>query len=1128
MLTSARGRVASLPDVSSVHALVPGANRPSGRRGPMSQTIDITLYHLLTLETGRSIENAIQSLLATGYFEVVEPIPANRPLLTPDDPSFAAQSYLNVIKATEAWDLVQNEEQLIIGIIDTGGDLSHPELAGKLYIDPLEPVDGVDNDGDGYIDNNRGWDFSGDIAAQVGSPGFVGDNNPSVPKAGLFGHGTMVAGCAAAATNNGVGIASVGKGARVLFTKHYSDDQDANASSYSSNTYLGVLYAATHGARIINCSWGSYNPSTIAQDIINYVTLDLGCLVIAAAGNSNVEAPIYPASYDNVLSVGSTTVNDERTFFSNYGRTLDLVAPGEDIYTTQYKDTYVYESGTSLSAPIVSGAAALVWSQHMDYTPHQVAEQLRVSSDASIYASNPNYFHKLGHGRLDVLAALTRHSPSVRISNQKFVDVNNQTPAPGETALLYMDFTNYLESTSPSLTATITTSSPYANILQGSFTVGTLTTGATRRNNSAPFRIELLPGLPMDEVVEILVTITDDNYEDHELLNFSIPSYLEIRENNIITSLSPNGRIGYGDAGTQSNGVGFLYNEERLLFEMGLIVGTSATDLQSNVRGIGGGYDDDFAQHSSMKKDTPGKRSYSEISGSVTSDDLLIKYQSLVWSEQPDRNFIILEYKVTNQTNAAMQDLYFGLFADWDIADQGAHDRAGWDADSRLGYVFPVTGLQLPRAGIQVLTGQPQYRALDNDPTLPGNPFGLYDGFTDDEKFTSVSTGVSRADAGSAANGGDVSHTVGSGPYSIAQGETITIAFALHAAMTQDELIESAGRADTVYNLMLKAPVPTIDITKACEGSPALLKPEGAGNYLLYKDLIGGQPIAEGTTLTIGPISRDTIFYIANGDHKYESLRVPATVEVVTPPTITALGETAFCEGGSVVLDAGEGDDYDWSSGESSKTITVSTPGSYTVQVKREGFFCASTNSQTVNTYELPDASFTTNPDAPVAGEVTTFTALETNATSWAWKVKDGGTGQGKEFSYTFPDEGSYTVGLTVTNENQCVSQSEVEVGLITGIESTLSGISIYPNPVVDDRLLIAMPSGADVTFEILDIAGHKLISMQAEGQGKPSTQEHLPDNISTVNTSWLRNGQYMLRISSGTTVSTHRFVVFR
>jgi serine protease len=1119
VLSASNGRVASLPGVVSARPLVAAANVPSGRRGPVNQTVDITRYHTLLLEPGKTVDEAIVLLSATGYFEAIEPIYNNHPLLTPNDPIYGSQAYLGLIKAADAWDITEGDDQLVIGVVDTGGDLTHPDLVDKLYVNPQEPIDGIDNDNDGYIDNDRGWDFSGDVAANVGLPGFKGDNDPSVTKGGLFGHGTMVAGCAAASTNNGVGIASVGNRAKLLFTKHFSDDQDAYAANYSSNTYLGVLYAATHGARIINCSWGSYSPSTIAQDLINYVTQDLGCLVIAAAGNSNLEAPIYPASYDNVLSVGSTTINDERTYFSNFGRTVDIMAPGDLIVTTQYKDTYVGDSGTSLSAPIVSGAAALVWTKFPDYTPQQVAEQLRVSSDASIYDKNPTFLYKLGYGRLDVLAALTHTGPAVRIGNKVMTNGSNGTPIPGETALLYLDFTNYLEASSSSLSAQISTSSPYATVVQNSYSIGRLATGETRRNTGTPFTIELSPSLPFDEVVEILVTVTDGAYEDHQLINFSVDSFIEIHENNIITSLSGNARIGYGAPDTQSRGSGFLYNEEHLLYEMGLVVGTSVSDLQNNVRGVGGTYADDFSPQGQMKKITPGDRSYSEVFGSTASNNgaLDIAYRSLVWNENPDRNFIIVEYVVKNKTATAMNDLYFGLFADWDIADQGAHDRAGWDEATRLGYVFPMTGPQLPRTGIQALTGQPQYYAIDNDQSIAGNPFGLYDGFTDDEKFTTISSGVGRADAGAAANGGDVSHTVGSGPYTINAGETITIAFALHAAMSQNDLIASAQRADTVYNYTLKAPVPSIGVTMACTGSSAVLKPTGAGTYHLYRSFTGGDPVSSGPALSTSAVDHDTVVYIANADHAYESLRVPATISVVAPPTLQALGETSFCKGDSVVLDAGEGDGYLWSTGALSRELTIKSDGDYWVQVKTQGIYCVSTNSAHVVTFDLPDATFTTQPEIPDTSHPVTFTANMDDAMKYLWKVDGIVIDSIQPFNYVFPDEGMYRVGLTVTSSFGCKSSSEQEIGLITGIETNAVGFALYPNPVVDDLVHISVPSGRNVVLEVFDAMGRRQMILQGSAE-----------DLSFISTKSLHNGQYMLRIKAGKQVVGKKFVVAR
>jgi serine protease len=841
--------------------------------------------------------------------------------------------------------------------------------------------------------------------------------------------------------------------------------------------------------------------------------------VIAAAGNSNLETPIYPASYDNVLSVGSSTINDERTYFSNFGRTLDLVAPGDVIYTTQYNDSYVYESGTSLSAPLVSGAAALVWSVHPEFTGLQVAEQLRVSSNASIYDKNPAFLNKLGYGRLDVLSALTKQGPSVRVGNQKLFGENSGSPGPGEPTTLLLDFTNYLAPTSASLVATISTTSPYATITRDSYVIGSLGTGVTRPNTDNPFQLTLSAGLPLDEVIEILVTISDQSYEDHQLINISIPSYIDIRENNIITSLSANGRIAYGAPETQSNGSGFLYSEEHLLYEMGLVMGTSSTDLYNNVRAVGGVWDADFIRQGEMQKQTPAKRSYSEVSGAVkTIDDRLdVGYRSLVWNEDPNRNFIIIEYTVKNTTAVDINDFYMGLFADWDIADEGAHDRAGWDADTRLGYVFPVGALQMPRAGIQALTGQPQYHAIDNDQALAGNPFGLYDGFTNDEKFTSISEGVARTTAGASTAGGDVSHTVGSGPYLIHAGETITLAFALHAAMTQDDLIASAKHADTVYNYTLKAPLPVIADTKACADLPTVLKPTGASAFNLYRTPLGGQPVATGPTLSIGPISRDSVVYIANADHTYESLRTPATISVVGRPHVEALGIIQFCEGGNVTLQTAEANGYLWSTGETTQSITVSSSGSYSVEALREEISCPSDNSQKVQVNPLPDASFTTSPAVLYADQATTFTANNNEALSWLWQVKDGGSGEGLEFLYTFPKEGVYTVALTVTDINQCVGKSSAEVGLITGIESAESVVAVYPNPVVSDRMQIRLPEEAEVFLEIIDVMGRLVLACTGQGS-----------ELATLNTGALQNGQYVLRVSYDGRTITQKFIIAR
>ncbi len=588
-------------------------NKSAARMAPRKPHVDLSVYFKLKFDKSYPIEDYINDLYATGYFEIVEPVYVQTSFFMPNDPLIVNQYYLNIIKANQAWDVTQGSPSIIIGIVDTGGDLNHPDLQGNIYIDPADPTDGIDNDSDGYIDNNRGWDFSGADAALIGSPNFKGDNNPSVFSGNRFAHGTMVAGCASATTNDAVGISGVGFNTKLLFTKHYADNQPSNSNSYSSDLYEGVLYAATHGAKIINCSWGNPNYSGIAQDIIKYVTLDLGCLVVAAAGNSNLESPLYPAAYDYVLSVASSDENDVRSWFSNYGKTVDITAPGSNIYTTNYDDGYRTDSGTSLSAPIVSGAAALVWAHNPTYTPLQVLEQLRISADETFYDNNPTFINKLGKGRLDIARALTFQSPSIRANHQRLVNAAGDFPGPGQSAKLYFNFTNYLKPSSSALKITLTSTSPYITITQPEFRAGVIQTNDSVNNNAKPFELTFAPNLPIDQPVEALLTFTDGSYHDTQLINFVIPSFIDVNENNIATSIASAGRIGYGNTQAQNSGSGFVYNDEQLLYEMGVIMGTSSSVIFDNVRGVGGVYNQDFTSSTKIKKITPGERSYSEV-----------------------------------------------------------------------------------------------------------------------------------------------------------------------------------------------------------------------------------------------------------------------------------------------------------------------------------------------------------------------------------------------------------------------------------------------------------------------------------------------------------------------------------
>ena len=254
------------------------------------------------------------------------------------------------IDAPEAWNTTQGSSAVTVGVIDTGVDWSHPDLASQIWINPGENCTGcrtdhLDNDHNGYVDDWHGWDFVND------------DNNPTDD----HGHGTHVAGTIGAVGNNGLGVTGVAWNVGIMPLKFLN----AQGSGTTADAVSAVLYAAQNGAEITNNSWAGGEYSQALADAIA-VADARGSLFVAAAGNDGSDndlEPTYPASYElpNVVSVAATSNSDDVAYFSNVGhRSVDLGAPGVDIYSTWPGGSYRYLSGTSMASPHVAGAAALL------------------------------------------------------------------------------------------------------------------------------------------------------------------------------------------------------------------------------------------------------------------------------------------------------------------------------------------------------------------------------------------------------------------------------------------------------------------------------------------------------------------------------------------------------------------------------------------------------------------------------------------------------------------------------------------------------------------------------------------------------------------------------------------------
>lgn len=297
--------------------------------------VDLTRIYVVQYSTPIDPFSVARELSALAEVQYAEPwfiYPVSgTATCTPNDTSRSKQWALDKIQADSAWCVSQGDTSVVIGIIDTGVQLDHPDLQANVWLNPGEMgldsaghdkrFNGIDDDGDGKIDDWRGWDFGG---ADYNAP--VEDNDPS-PTNFSSGHGTHVAGIAGAVTNNTTGVAGVGYRCRLLVVKTSSDnDTRGGGFPYIVFGFQGIQYAADRGAKVINCSWGGAGASQFEQDVIDYATAK-GALVVAAAGNAGTSEPGYPASYNHVLSVAATDRFDVKASYSSFGPAVDVSAP---------------------------------------------------------------------------------------------------------------------------------------------------------------------------------------------------------------------------------------------------------------------------------------------------------------------------------------------------------------------------------------------------------------------------------------------------------------------------------------------------------------------------------------------------------------------------------------------------------------------------------------------------------------------------------------------------------------------------------------------------------------------------------------------------------------------------------
>ncbi len=299
--------------------------------------------------------------------------------VSPNDGAYAQQWNLSIVEAESAWDLETGSEDVIVAVVDTGVDYRHPDLGGNLWRNAGEIADnGLDDDGNSYVDDDLGWDFVDASGGAAGEDFETPDNDPM----DRHGHGTHVAGIAGAVSNNGIGIAGVVWNCKIMAVRAGYKTASGNGVLESDDAARAIVYAAENGAGVINLSWGDTQKSSLIEDAVRFAA-EQGALVCAAAGNSTSESPLYPAALDNtsVMAIGSTDKQDKSSSFSNYGDWVHVSAPGTGIYSTYLNDAYTTMSGTSMATPHVAGLAGLVISGFSGLSPPAIKARIMRSVD---------------------------------------------------------------------------------------------------------------------------------------------------------------------------------------------------------------------------------------------------------------------------------------------------------------------------------------------------------------------------------------------------------------------------------------------------------------------------------------------------------------------------------------------------------------------------------------------------------------------------------------------------------------------------------------------------------------------------------------------------------------------------
>lgn len=728
--------------------------------------------------------------------------------VTPNDPLYGqnGQNYFEGQRFPQAWDLTTSSRDIIISIVDSGVDYNHPDLRDNLWRNPepgraAQMFPGIFN----QVQNDTiGWNF------WVSGPSSNAVQNGN-PIGTAQSHGTHVAGIAAAISDNGVGIASSGFNSTYMAVRVGGTEDQPRAIGFG---YEGILYSAINGAHVINCSFGSDFRSGFGEDVVNFAT-QLGSVVVGAAGNSNNDVSFYPAAFDNVLSVASVvTGSGVKSSFSSFGYYVDVASTGTGILSTVFNGQYALNSGTSMAAPVVAGLAALVRHRYPDWSPERIIGQIRGTANPTIYAVNPNHTDKLGGGLADAFRAVTASVPYIRLTDVRFIEADGSKLGVNSQGFIEISYTNF-GATTQSLSYEISHVNDTALLGQNNGTISTVQTDA---HGVLRIPVTITDGVLSGAVPRFRLRFRDSSlgYDDFRYIQYE-NLFVDTHETGKLTvSATSNGAIGFNRTPDAVSGVGFVpYREvngqllqlQNMLYESGIMIELNVDEklyMISNVRETN--YPDPIFRPLQLFEilDTPnGQSGYARMVPDLQPNmpGLELEMQTFAFSDPQLNQSLLVYYTIHNvdPSRLAFNDVYVGLFADWDIANYSNNQITYRAVDSLM--VVRDPGSSAPLATVAHLGGISSAFAINNAYTgeVDSLNFGIYfspgnatfNGFPRQYKSWSLRAGLGKVQQFAT----DVSQVVASGPFTVRYQQKITIGFVFSFGNTEEELAAQVAAA---------------------------------------------------------------------------------------------------------------------------------------------------------------------------------------------------------------------------------------------------------------------------------------------------------------------------------------------